>query len=279
MAFLEGDSLGEYENVHADPPEDTDPPDVDTPDYLHPEPADDDPVSAPSDSGNSSWTPPEHHEHEHNNTYYPPYIPDQGGGSYTPPPVPTPPPPPTPRYITVTRTRYNYLFGLDKLDVCKVLNNNNCCMISKDIYVGDMGTNDYIQFDAQYNVNDYSSIEFYIIDGQIVAPIMSTGDKQVFNEKIFYGLPTRFSVDTTKPIQIKKNGVLIDMDLEKAIKSNDADYTVSYTPLNAWAYTPVNSNIKLKVIMRLYDINEANPYLVSARFKKFGGDALWQNNI
>jgi hypothetical protein len=172
--------------------------------------------------------------------------------------------------------KYSYFFGVDKLTIAHAEINQNCCFISKEISLGDI-TNCYLQLEADCDISSDSSIEFYIIDGGIEHPIVPVKDILVSNEKIFCGLNTRFPIDSTKDISIKKDGNLIDVTIAKAIQSSDGLYTVTYTPVNSYNYKPINSVVKIKIILRLYNKSYDAPYISKMKIRKFGGGTLWQD--
>lgn len=183
------------------------------------------------------------------------------------------------RQVITTVTNYVYIFGLDKVNVIKKNINKTCCFISNDIHIGNTKEGEYLQLEVDCSSNESSSIEFSIIENQNINPIFPINQNYVSNEKIFYGLNTRFSIDKTKPVQIKRNGSLVDLDIDKVIKLNDAEYTVSYMPMNATNHMVYSNTIKIKIVQRLYDINKELPTVKSVTIKKFGGDTLWTQNI
>lgn len=184
--------------------------------------------------------------------------------------------PPAPQHIYKDFDKFTYFFGIDKLQVKHMVANNTCCLISPEIYIGQLEQDEYIQLEADCITSDVNSIEFYIVDGAHEVPVLPIDDMTVSNEKIFYGMNTRFSIDYDEPIEIKKDNVLITTSIESAIQSNDALYTVSYMPIDPYNYKPINSSIKIKVIQRLYQENTDAPYVAKMRIRRYGGDALWR---
>lgn len=175
--------------------------------------------------------------------------------------------------------KFSYYFGLDKVQASVKNINQNVCFISQDITIGELKEGEYIQLDAKYITNESSSIEFYILDAGRVEPILSISDKKIFNEKIFYNLRPRFAIDLDKEINIKKNGMSTNITIDQAIKSNNGLYTISYSPVNAYNYAPISTTIKVKVIIRLYDKTAAVPYITKMKIRKYGGNALWKDDI
>lgn len=174
-------------------------------------------------------------------------------------------------------SKYSYFFGLDKLEIKNVEANQNCCFISQEILLGNISEDCYIQFEGGSITSDSSSVEFYILDGGLEFPMLPIGNKLISNEKLFFGLDTRFAVDLSKEVIIKKNGFVVDMSLEKAKQSNDGIYTVTYYTTDEHSYKPINSSIKLKVIMRLYKKGTNSPYINKMKIRKFGGGTLWKD--
>jgi hypothetical protein len=194
------------------------------------------------------------------------------------PPTRNKPPhyPPPPQHIYKNFDKYTYFFGIDKIQIKHMAANNTCCLVTPEVFIDKLDQDNYIQLEANYITSDVNSIEFYIIDGALEIPILPINDTIVSNEKIFYGMKPRFSVDYNSPIEIKRNGVLTPLTIDNAIQLNDAIYTVSYTPLNPYNCKPINSSVKIKIIERLYEENANAPYVAKMRIRKYGGDTLWQ---
>lgn len=184
---------------------------------------------------------------------------------------------PMPTFTSNVQTvnKFSYFFGVDKLELKNISINKNCCFISKDIYIGDLKENDYLELEASSWVNDSSNVEFYILDGNTQIPICPVNEDMIENEKIFTGLKPRFQIDNSYPIVIKKDGNPINMTLDKAMESTDGLYTITYKPLNGKTYKPLNNNIKIKIVLRLYKSNEPAPAVGKLKIRKFGGDNLW----
>lgn len=173
---------------------------------------------------------------------------------------------------------YIYNFGIDEIKIGQSSIEDTAAFVSNEIEVGILNKEEYIQITSQYScIND--SIEFYIIDGTEAKPILPIGEEKVIDEKIFYGLRTRFSIDEKEDIVIKKNGIITDTTLEQAINSNEGGYTVTYTPINAHSVIPSNNHIKIKAILRLYDKTTAPPHIKSITIKKYGRASVWKNMI
>lgn len=172
--------------------------------------------------------------------------------------------------------RFEYFFGLDNVSFKSRNINMTCGKITKEIEIGKV---DHIELEAAYSISEYSSVEFSIIDQDEEIPIMPINDKMVRNERIFFGLPLRFSIDRSKPYYIKKDGVNIDTSPEAAMNANDGLYTITYTPLNAQQYKPREEKVQLKIILRQYEKTAESPFVKSALIRAYGGDALWIDRL
>ena len=132
-----------------------------------------------------------------------------------------------------------------------------------------------IQLTSEYNTGQDGSIEFYILDGSEPKPILPIGTNTVINEKIFFGLRPRFSIDPDEDIVIKKNGSIVDTSIEQAIDSNEDGYTVSYVPLDAHNLRVKNYSVRIKAILRTYNKNSEAPHIKNIAIRKYGRSALW----
>ena len=166
--------------------------------------------------------------------------------------------------------KYIYNFGIDSINFSNVNINNDTCFISNEINLE--YNNCYIQLLAEYDEGDNGSIEFYIIDGSEEKAILPLNQEKVFNEKIFSNLKTRFTIDESQKIIIKKDGVLINTNFEQAQKLNESNLTISYTPINAHNIKIKNKNIRVKIIMRTYDNKTCIPYVKKINIRKYKGE-------
>jgi hypothetical protein len=178
-----------------------------------------------------------------------------------------------------TTTKKLYLFGIDSIDTSYNTINKTCCHVTQDIYVGSFTDGEFVQIDADYICGDNSSIEFSIIDGNKTIPILPIKDKIVTNEKIFFNQTTRFNIDETQQYTIKCNGDIVETNLNTAITDNTKNYSISYTPVNAYKYKPSSDTIKIKTVIRMYD-SELNtmPYVSAINIRKYGRGTLWTDN-
>lgn len=178
--------------------------------------------------------------------------------------------------LTEKIKKYNYLFGVDEINVGSSIRPKNSCFISNEIEIGYLNEEDYIQLSSKYDTGLNGSIEFYIIDGSNIKPILPIEENQVINEKIFTGIKTRFSIDNTKDIIIKENGIISNLSLDEVFNSEKTNLTITYTPINPYSIKIENQSIKVKAILRVYEDNVSAPYIKEIAIKKFGGSALWE---
>jgi hypothetical protein len=170
-----------------------------------------------------------------------------------------------------TVNEYSYNFGIDSVVFSHATTNSDMCFVSDKISIGTLDDDGYIQLSSEYNTGGNGSVEFYILDGSEVKPILPIETEIVIDEKIFYGLNTRFSIDEDNKVTIKKNGIPLDITLSQAINTNDSGYTITYTPLNPYKIELNNATIRIKVILRTYDTNLEAPFVKSMSINKYGG--------
>lgn len=170
---------------------------------------------------------------------------------------------------------YYYLFGLDNLSIEYVSIEKQSCFYSKDIKIDSIKTNEHLTIDTEDSI-ERGSIEYYMVDGTEMIPILPEKQTQVIDEKIFHKTATRFSYDAKEPITIKRNGDIVKMTLQEAINKNEKDvtYTVSYTPIINNITSLNNNTIKIKAVIRTYDDNFTS-FIKSINIKKYGGGKLW----
>lgn len=155
-------------------------------------------------------------------------------------------------------TRYEYSIGLD-YSFSKATIAENAAFISEKINI-ESGIKTI--FKIKDKTSEYSSIEYYLIDGINTYPILPYETKKIENEKLFSTLSTRFEIDENKEKIIKTNNEITDIMIE------DLDYqntnTISYYPkdLNT-EYYPENKEIQIKAILRLYDTNKSAPEILN----------------
>jgi hypothetical protein len=205
-------------------------------------------------------------------------------GPYETPPVPVAPPRPSIEEFNkpvpvfgadvqeVNKT--TYFFGIDTITSTYNIFNNTCGFIFKGVAIGRCS---FIELAADAVVNEDCSVEFSIIDGTKEVPILPVTVDRVVNEKFFFNMAPRFEVDTKKAIEIKKNGQIVKRSLDglEDLNLQDGLYTISYTPMNAYRYSPDNEMINVKVIQRLYSDNTEPSYMTNLLVRKYGGGIPW----
>ena len=131
------------------------------------------------------------------------------------------------------------------------------------------------------NVGEFSSIEYFIVDGDIEVPILPMSEKYVHNERIFPETDLRFDIDidlyNSIDTKIKRNGMTINSSLDSVIDQYDAVYSISYHQAdNVYNYTPINDTIRIKAIIRYYGSTlDTIPYIETINIRKYGGNTLW----
>lgn len=174
---------------------------------------------------------------------------------------------------------YYYLFGIDNLLLEYVSIEKQSCFYSKDIKIDELKENEHITIDTVDSI-ERGSIEYYIVDGTDLLPILPEKTAKIIDEKIFYKMNTRFPYDSTKPITIKRNGDITKLTIYEAINNTDKDtlFTISYTPTVSAINSLNNDKIKIKAIIRNYDEN-FNSFIRNMNIKKYGGGKLWIDKV
>lgn len=175
----------------------------------------------------------------------------------------------------VEKTMYSYIFGIDSVKVQYVEQETDSCFISQSINIGEIKQNEYIQLHVKDNVKDAACIEYSLLDGDIEIPLAPAGTKIIKNEKLFSSLPLRFTEVRDSDIVIKKDGLLTDISLDDAKKQILSRFSVDYISAFKYNYTPINSNLRVKVIIRKFSNKMDNSYVDLIKIRKYGGEALW----
>lgn len=146
-----------------------------------------------------------------------------------------------------------YRFGLENLKFQNVEYDKVSAIISEPIEVVDA---DYITLEATESPKFNSAAEYYILDETLnEAPILPIGTGKIEMEKLFYGLPTRFLVDSEKETPIlfedgkptSKNYFSLSF-----LDFSEHEYYLSYYPYieKTYRYVPSSSTIRVKIIIR-----------------------------
>lgn len=148
-----------------------------------------------------------------------------------------------------------YKFGLENLEFLKVQYDKTSAIISSPV---DVSEAECITLEVAEGKKLDSEAEYYILDETLnETAILPTGQSKIEMEKLFYGLPTRFLIDSAKGVPIlyedgrpsSKNYLTLEFD-----DYNGHEYCLSYYPYteNAYRYKPYSDTIRLKIIIRNY---------------------------
>lgn len=178
----------------------------------------------------------------------------------------------TPKSDTGRTVRTAYYFGIDKVEVSQCKYEKKSAYLSPYIDIGDAS---YIELEVDKNL--MGRIEFYVVDGETESAILPLNDKVVQDEKLFWNLPTRFTIDQNQRIVIKKNNIVTTMTMD-SLNSEDFGpntFTITYTPAEqSHRYAPKNSKIRIKVIQRCDD-DEVPAVIRNMVIHKHGGRKIW----
>lgn len=170
-------------------------------------------------------------------------------------------------------TKTVYYFGIDSIQADKVKYDKISAYISPTI---EIGSSSYIQLSVQSN-KDISNIEFSIIENEAEYPIMPIEVSRV-NEKLFWNLDTRFTINQTEVQLIRENNIETSLSLSDIAESDFGSniYTIEYTPTKqSYLYYPETDNIKIKVVQRCL-FNDSVPIVINnITILKYGGDKIW----
>lgn len=176
---------------------------------------------------------------------------------------------------TVEKDMYNYMFGIDSITIKNIVQQKDSCFVSELINIGELKDKEYIQLHVDEVLDENTAIEYSILDGDLEIPALPFGTKMVKNEKIFSGLDLRFNQDRSLTTIIKKDGLTTNISLDDAKTQLLSRFSVDYFPAEKYNYKPINSNIKIKAIIRTYTDDTNNSFLRAIRIRKYGGDAPW----
>lgn len=170
------------------------------------------------------------------------------------------------------RTRTAYYFGIDSIEASDQTVEKTSAYLSPEI---DIGPGSYLQLEVEANRN--SAIEYSIIEGEKETPIVPVGISEIAYEKLYWNLPTRFMIDTTKKVTILKNGVetTISRDMISAEDYGTNTYAIRYTPVSqAHNYIPEGNKVRVKVVQRCGD-GILPAVIRHMTIHRFGGDDIW----
>ena len=174
----------------------------------------------------------------------------------------------------VDKSMYNYMFGIDSIAIKNIEQEQDSCFISQPIDINELGDGEYIQMHVEEVLDEDTTIEYSILDGDVEIPVLPFGSKIIKNEKVFNALPLRFNQDYSLAVTIKKDGITTDISLDDAKTQLLSRFSVDYFPEENYNYKPINSNIKIKAVIRSYSNATNNSYLKAIKIRKYGGDVL-----
>lgn len=175
----------------------------------------------------------------------------------------------------IEKKMYSYIFGLSTIDIKYIEQQNESCFISESINIGQLDENHYIQLFVDHLLSDSTGIEYYLLDGDMEIPMLPYGTTIIKNEKLFPALSLRFHQDETEAHTIKKDGMTTDISIDDAKNQMLSTFSIDYFPAQEYNYTPINPNIRIKVIVRKFGKGVDNSFIRSLKFRKYGGDSPW----
>lgn len=171
-------------------------------------------------------------------------------------------------------------FGFTGLEIGTQNINKSCSVISNYI---NLKSYSYITISSTINNLEDWITEFYILDGVNEVPVLNIEKNNVaIKEKLFYMLPTLFSIDNTlNESVLYQDGKIISknyLDLSHEDFINH-EYILEYFPIGEnIKYIPENQQIRIKMILRYIGQNEpkiSNNSYCSVVINKHGGKAEW----
>lgn len=170
------------------------------------------------------------------------------------------------------KSMYNYMFGIDSITIKYIEQEQDSCFISQQININELADGEYIQLHVDEVLDEDTTIEYSILDGDVEIPALPFGSKIIKNERIFNALPLRFNQDYSLAMTIKKDGITTDISLDDAKTQLLSRFSVDYFPEENYNYMPINSSIRIKAVIRSYKNTTNNSYLKAIKIRKYGGD-------
>ena len=170
-------------------------------------------------------------------------------------------------------TVYEYNFGINSINIFNKQPLPVAGYISPEVII--KNTN-FITLSVT-QTNPEVSQEYSIIDNNKETAIQPKELPQVIKEKLFFNLPLRFDIDTSKEIIIYKNNIKTDLTYSQinTLDTKSDEYTITYTPKqNAFRYKPTSKNLKVKVIQRHLG-SEIPSTIKTISIVCHGGSAIW----
>ena len=176
---------------------------------------------------------------------------------------------------TVEKDMYNYMFGIDSIEIKNISQQKDSCFVSELINIEQLKDKEYIQLYVDEVLDENTTVEYSILDGDLEIPALPFGTKIVKNERVFSGHDLRFNQDRSLTTIIKKDGLTTNISLDDAKTQLLSRFSVDYFPAEKYNYTPINSNIKIKATMRTYTNDTNNSFIRAIKLRKYGGDVPW----
>lgn len=170
-------------------------------------------------------------------------------------------------------TVYEYNFGINSINIFNKQPLPVAGYISPEVIIKNVN---FVTLSVT-QTNPEVSQEYSIIDNNKETAIQPTELPQVIKEKLFFNLPLRFDIDTSKEIIIYKNNIKTDLTYSQinTLDTKSDEYTITYTPKqNAFRYKPTSKNLKVKVIQRHLG-SEIPSTIKTISIVCHGGSAIW----
>ena len=111
-----------------------------------------------------------------------------------------------------------------------------------------------------------ASVEFSLLDGNRELPIVPMEMKSIQHEKVFFMQPKRFR---GKDEVYYRDNVELGSTFDESAFSDDASYTVSYTPSDdSYAVQSKNESVRIKVVLRVYNEDGKMPEVSNVRLEQ-----------
>lgn len=146
-----------------------------------------------------------------------------------------------------------YRLGISGLEFKTATYFKDTAIVSKAI---DVSKCEYITLSVKESEAYNSFAEYSILDGtDEEVPILPEGRGEVAGEKLFYGLPTRFTVNRSQKEPVLYEDGAINSKDYALLSGDDFDsheYVISYIPggENVHKYIPKNGIVRLKIVIR-----------------------------
>lgn len=173
----------------------------------------------------------------------------------------------------IFNTVYEYNFGINSINIFNKQPLPVAGYISPEVTIKN---SNFITLSVTQTNPDVSQ-EYSIIDNNKETAIQPKELPQVIKEKLFFNLPIRFDVDTSKEIIIYKNNIKTDLTYSQinTLDTKSDEYTITYTPKqNAFRYKPTSKTLKVKVIQRHLG-SEIPSTIKTISIVCHGGSAIW----